>query len=51
MVCGFCLGFGVSPFGGEYILLFLFSGETKEILCEDNTILWISKLCSCVSVR
>ena len=23
----------------------------KEILCEDNTILWISKLCSCVSVR
>ena len=23
----------------------------KETLCEDNTILWVSKLCSCVSVR
>ena len=23
----------------------------KEILCEDNTILWISKLCSSISVR
>ena len=23
----------------------------KEILCVDNTILWISKLCSCASVR
>ena len=23
----------------------------KEILCEDNIILWISKLCFCVSVR
>ena len=22
-----------------------------KILCEDNTILWVSKLCSCVSVR
>ena len=29
-------------------LLFLY---VKEIFCEDNTILWISKLCLGVSVR
>ena len=23
----------------------------KEVLCEENTLLWISKLCLCVSVR
>ena len=23
----------------------------KEVLCEDDTILWISKFCACVSVR
>ena len=27
------------------------AGKLKDILCEDNTILWILKLCSCVSVR
>ena len=28
-----------------------FAWKFKEILCEDHTILWISKLCSFVSIR
>ena len=38
----------------KYFLLILDyrqQDHVKEVLCEDNTILWISKLCWCVSVR
>ena len=37
---------GGVDFTGIYLLC-----SFKEILCEDNAILWISKLCPCVSVR
>ena len=35
----------------DTILLKCIVGNLKEVLCEDITILWISKSCSCVSVR
>ena len=41
---------GLNDFPGLNFKIVKFQ-RLKEILCGDNAILWISTLCSCVSVR